>query len=222
MTSALDENVIKTNEYKKALDKLNESYKDLFKNTQTPAFKDIFAGTNLRTFFMRTSTFTAGQPTFEQIDEYMKRAKVVASELKNMFADIFMSIDKGFKAMIDSIIQSIERLIAEVLARMVVFLILTLISGGTSELALGAAKLIKGGFGDFVFKSLGRGMAGGGTVPSGYPNDTYPALLSSGERVTPPGVLSGLGLQAGTVVFRIEGRDLVGVLNNNNKFIRNY
>ncbi|MBU2249726.1 MAG: hypothetical protein KKD77_23470, partial [Gammaproteobacteria bacterium] len=33
-------------------------------------------------------------------------------------------------------------------------------------------------------------MAQGGIVPAGYPNDTYPALLTSGERVIPPGKLA--------------------------------
>ena len=31
------------------------------------------------------------------------------------------------------------------------------------------------------------GMADGGVVPSGYPNDSYPAMLTSGETVTPAG-----------------------------------
>ena len=33
------------------------------------------------------------------------------------------------------------------------------------------------------------GMAEGGVVPAGYPRDTYPALLSSGEMVVPPNKL---------------------------------
>lgn len=33
----------------------------------------------------------------------------------------------------------------------------------------------------------GTEMAEGGVVPSGYPNDTYPAMLTSGETVTPAG-----------------------------------
>ena len=33
------------------------------------------------------------------------------------------------------------------------------------------------------------GLAEGGIIPPGYPNDSYPALLTSGERVTPPGKL---------------------------------
>jgi hypothetical protein len=31
-------------------------------------------------------------------------------------------------------------------------------------------------------------MAGGGPVPPGYPNDTFPAMLSSGEFVLPKNV----------------------------------
>jgi hypothetical protein len=29
-------------------------------------------------------------------------------------------------------------------------------------------------------------LASGGTVPSGFPNDSYPAMLTSGETVLPP------------------------------------
>lgn len=57
-------------------------------------------------------------------------------------------------------------------------------------------------------------MAKGGIVPSGYGNDTYPALLSSGEMVVPPGKLDDLrGSDAGSgvVEFRIDGYDLVGL-----------
>ena len=63
----------------------------------------------------------------------------------------------------------------------------------------------------------------GGVVPPGYPNDNYPALLSSGERVTPPEKLpissnsNRLGNQ--NVKFIIEKDQLVGVLEmyNNQK-----
>jgi hypothetical protein len=36
-------------------------------------------------------------------------------------------------------------------------------------------------------------MAEGGIVPPGYPGDTYPALLTSGERVIPPHQLNSVG-----------------------------
>jgi hypothetical protein len=67
-------------------------------------------------------------------------------------------------------------------------------------------------------------MAQGGIVPPGYPNDSYPARLTSLEAVIPLNKLSQLvpvNSLSGTVVFKVEGRDLVGVLNNNDKFTRN-
>jgi TP901 family phage tail tape measure protein len=69
---------------------------------------------------------------------------------------------------------------------------------------------------------LAAGMANGGVVPAGFPNDTYPALLSSKEVVVPPGKLpdalkgAGNGAGGGEVVFRIDGYELVGVLKKMN------
>jgi hypothetical protein len=72
-------------------------------------------------------------------------------------------------------------------------------------------------------------MAEGGIIPGGYPGDTYPALLTSGEMVVPPGKLDniprGVGSDKGNgngsnaeVVFRMSGYELTGVINKyNNK-----
>ena len=54
-------------------------------------------------------------------------------------------------------------------------------------------------------------MAEGGVVPGGYPGDTYPAMLSSGEVVVPPGKLDsviGKGGQTVRVVGQIRGQDI--------------
>jgi len=40
--------------------------------------------------------------------------------------------------------------------------------------------IFKTGFGEFMV------MAKGGTVPGGYPNDTFPAMLTTGETVLTP------------------------------------
>ncbi len=54
------------------------------------------------------------------------------------------------------------------------------------------------------------GLAQGGVIPAGYPNDTYPAFLSSGETVVPPGKLPNLGNGGGFIAeARIDLRELV-------------
>jgi hypothetical protein len=65
-------------------------------------------------------------------------------------------------------------------------------------------------------------LAQGGIVPPGYPKDTYPARLTSGETVVPPGKLDNLVRGGGEVVFRIEGTTLVGVLQNQSRKVKSY
>lgn len=55
------------------------------------------------------------------------------------------------------------------------------------------------------------GMATGGIIPSGFPNDTYPAFLSSGETVIPsPKALPqmGGGKQMITNILNLDGREI--------------
>ena len=79
------------------------------------------------------------------------------------------------------------------------------IASGLVLVALG--KTIKNVTGKF-----GEGMKDGGIVPAGFNNDTFPALLSSGERVIPKSrslpsdMGSNLNLSG---EFRIKGSDLV-------------
>ena len=61
-------------------------------------------------------------------------------------------------------------------------------------------------------------MAGGGQVPSGYPNDSFPAMLSSGEMVLPLPELDRSGDSFdGEVVFQIHGDVIEGILKKRNK-----
>lgn len=79
------------------------------------------------------------------------------------------------------------------------------ISAGTALIVLASAIKSKA-------DSFGEGMKDGGIVPSGFNNDTFPALLSSGERVIPKSrslpsdMGSNLNLSG---EFRIKGSDLV-------------
>lgn len=73
----------------------------------------------------------------------------------------------------------------------------------------------------------GAQMAEGGIVPSGYRNDTYPALLSSGEVVVPPHKLpSMLGSGKQQIILKGElvarGKDLVYVFQQQNILRNSY
>jgi hypothetical protein len=117
------------------------------------------------------------------VTEELQNQQVAVDILANSFDALFTSTEDGFKAMIDSIIKSIERLISELLARVVVLTILNILTGGAASFGtvLKAAFGIGGGGG----VPIGQGVKGasGLTVPSGYPHDTFPAMLTSGETV---------------------------------------
>lgn len=58
-----------------------------------------------------------------------------------------------------------------------------------------------------------QGMKRGGVVPGGYPNDSYPAMLTSGETVVPPNKLPSMMGGGGELSTRVSGRDIEIVLN---------
>lgn len=76
-------------------------------------------------------------------------------------------------------------------------------------LAAGVALLAAGSLVSGLAKK-GAKMADGGVVPAGYPNDTYPALLSSNEMVIPPHKLDSVmgGGQVVVMDTRVKGEDL--------------
>ena len=81
--------------------------------------------------------------------------------------------------------------------------------------AAGLKDVFKAGFKSFA----GVGMASGGTVPPGYPNDTFPARLTSGEEVIPA---RGISRQPIEVVvsgkFVMEGREAVLLVERGQEF----
>lgn len=94
----------------------------------------------------------------------------------------------------------------------------------TGGLSVGGT-MVKGFFGKGggLFGKI-FGMAEGGVVPPGFPNDTYPAFLTSGETVIPaPRPLPSMTGQAIQVTgeFRVRGSDLVTAISNaNNRTLR--
>ena len=69
-----------------------------------------------------------------------------------------------------------------------------------------------------LFDTIIPKFAEGGQVPAGYPNDTYPALLTSGETILPPHKLAEVSRNSdnGIVEFEIRGDVLVGILKKQN------
>jgi hypothetical protein len=65
----------------------------------------------------------------------------------------------------------------------------------------------------------GSKMKEGGIIPTGYPNDTFPALLTSGEKVIPLDRMEKQtwNSEGGEVRFEIEGDRLVGILRKQKK-----
>lgn len=92
------------------------------------------------------------------------------------------------------------------------------LSNPTGAILAGAALVLAGTVVKDLASSGPAEMADGGIVPPGYPNDTYPALLSSGEVVTPPDKLpESNGNQVIILETKIKGDDLHLVMSKNQK-----
>lgn len=68
---------------------------------------------------------------------------------------------------------------------------------GNIKIDLGGLGSGEGGIGGAIGDAIGGigkafGFAEGGVVPSGFPNDTFPARLTSGEMILPPALATGL------------------------------
>ena len=115
-----------------------------------------------------------------------------------------------------------RQILAELMMQITVGLIrnavLGILTGGASTVGGGFVpnfSVLTGGSGitrrDFSFQ--GFGMAEGGVVPSGFPNDTYPAMLTSGETVIPaPHPLNESMSGGGKYELILKGRTLYALL----------
>jgi len=100
-----------------------------------------------------------------------------------------------WKFFTDFIKGMIIKLVAATIAALALAVVLSIIGGGAGIKKIGEAagavtefgKLFKGGF------KMISGFQGGGVVPPGFPNDTFPAMLSSGETVMTPQQMRNAG-----------------------------
>ena len=164
----------------------------------------------------------------EAVKKYAEEQMVVqhvASGMADMISSIGTAMEdaeKGFQAMADSVISTAEQIINALLVKAFVAML-------SAESAKGLPGLITAAIGIAALKAMvssarsdaksASKLAQGGIVPQGYPNDTYPALLTSGEMVIPPHKLpdfTGIDREPMEVVldgeFRVKGRDLYYVV----------
>ena len=128
---------------------------------------------------------------FEMLTDRLKELQAVSyvvDTLSNAFGELVDALITGsetaadvLKRMVTQMISDLIKLVVKMAALKIIMTILfpEMSAAQTTAAAFaGAAGIPK--------------FAGGGIIPPGYPNDTYPALLSSGEMVLPKNIVTNL------------------------------
>jgi len=161
---------------------------------------------------------------------------VIRSQLNNAFMSLGETLgaiftgDAGARDFFDSILNSLAGFAIEfgklaiAMGTSALALQQSLLSNPFAAIGAGIALVALGTAMKNLVSDGPAKMAEGGIVPSGFPNDTYPALLTSGEMVVPkphplPNVTGGAVEVFGE--FRVRGSDLVTAISNtNNRTLR--
>jgi TP901 family phage tail tape measure protein len=168
----------------------------------------------------------------------VERKKQVLSTISNAFVDFasaigeaFVNAKSGFQSMVSIILSTAQQVISIFLAEAAAALLMHkaievpvvgLIAGMIAVSALMAA------WGSYTSHiNSAAQMASGGTIPQGFPNDSYPAMLSSGETVLPEGLnLGNLSMGDSTfpkeVLIRFENGSLQGYMNYQSRKSNSY
>jgi hypothetical protein len=104
--------------------------------------KDTFPSNIPATFGLHGGTL-APAPKIQEITEALDLQMEAVGELTAAFTDMFFNIDQGFQGMVESLIASIKRLVAELLAKAAVLALLNIIAPG-SGVAVAAHKALTG------------------------------------------------------------------------------
>jgi hypothetical protein len=160
--------------------------------------------------------------TDEITEKYKQLAQVAGGAMAGLFNELgagFAGAEVSFQSYVSSMLDGLQQIINGLLAQAIAGMI-------AGEAKKGLPGLILAGIGIGALKAMWASnvpkMATGGVVPPGYSGDTYPAMLSSGETVLPPDRLPEFGFGASKVKFKIEGRDLIGILDEQSNINYNF
>lgn len=118
-----------------------------------------------------------------QYNKNLQNQGKILQGLSKGFEEFFYNTTEGMRGMVVSMLKSIQLVLAKLIS---LFLLKTAL-GIIAPTTLGVDALT------MWRKFVGvKGYAKGGIIPPGYPNDTYPAALSSGEAVLTPMQLQNL------------------------------
>jgi hypothetical protein len=171
-----------------------------------------------------------GIPIFQQLTllgselagTFTSITNLLGNGMQTAFEAALISGENFWKAFGKMLTDMLKKLAAIVASALVLASVFSLITGGAGG-ALKALGMKGAGFGDLfkgMFKNLGGipGMASGGIVPAGFPNDTYPAFLSSGEMVIPQpkDLPANGGVQRIIGESIIRGKDLAIIFDSEN------
>jgi hypothetical protein len=142
---------------------------------------------------------------------------IITEPFDNLFSTLVEDGKLAFKDFAKSLGQTIKKVIADLLSAIAVAAVLAALLSATGLSSFtGAFSSFLGGGGSGIggiLKGLLPGLAQGGIVPGGFPNDSYPAMLSSNEAVIPldrlPSMMREMG-GGGTVQVEgiIRGEDI--------------
>jgi TP901 family phage tail tape measure protein len=131
----------------------------------------------------------AAADDFKRIGEQLKgleQAKKTAEILDNAFGQLFDSLVEGGKNMAETLKMVLKSIVVDIIKTYVHMMIMK-----QAMEAFGLGVPSTKGFNPFNIIEEVTGIGGsataakGGIVPSGYLNDTYPVMVTSGERIVP-------------------------------------
>ena len=145
--------------------------------------------TNFQKTFISGWSNAVGQMQMALADLFSNLANSIGESIGNLLSGVPTNFGKDFIAMMGGFIKQLGQILIEFGSLMLAFSILKNKPNPITAMAAIAAGIAAVAIGTVLMNTVKKkspAMAEGGQVPLGYPNDTYPARLTSGEIVVPP------------------------------------